>query len=73
MSSHYLKLAVPAVLNAITMQAVMQMNIIFLSHMGDATIISGAGLGNMTVNILCLSLMIGLNGAIDTLVSQTFG
>jgi Na+-driven multidrug efflux pump len=60
-------------LNAVTQQVVMQMNIIFLAHMNDAVLISGAGLGNMTINILLFSFMLGLAGAVETLVSQTYG
>ena len=73
MSKHYLKLAVPAIANGITTLVALQMNIIFLSRVSSATVIAGAGLGNMTVNIMGLSLLYGLNGATDTLVSQSYG
>lgn len=36
-------------------------------------IIKGIGLGNMILNILCFAVSQGLNGALETLVSQAFG
>ena len=41
----------------------------FIGHLNDPAKIAGAGLGNMYVNIFCQSIILGLNGAIATLVS----
>jgi len=49
------------------------MNIIAVVRIGSAETIAGVGLGTVTVNMLCLSLMIGANGAQETLASQAFG
>lgn len=35
--------------------------------------IKGIGLGNIVLNILCFSIPFGLNGSLETLVSQAFG
>jgi len=69
MSKHYLKLAIPAIVNAVFMAMVWQMNIIAVVRMGNAETIAGVGLGTVTINMLCLSLMIGANGAQETLAS----
>jgi Na+-driven multidrug efflux pump len=63
MARHYLKLAIPAIVNAIFMSLVWQMNIIVVVRIGNAGMIAGVGLGTVTLNMLCLSLMIGANGA----------
>lgn len=37
------------------------------------SIIKGIGLGNMIMNILCFDICLGLNGALETLISQAYG
>ncbi|CDW85568.1 na+-driven multidrug efflux pump [Stylonychia lemnae] len=49
------------------------MNIVFVGHYGDATMVAAAGLGNMFSNIICLLTIYGLNGGISTLCSQAYG
>ena len=39
----------------------------------DEDIVGGVGMGNMTQNLLGLSIILGLNSTIDTLVSQAAG
>ncbi len=48
-------------------------NTAFNGHMPEAEMIAGAGLGSMYCTIVGLSLTIGLNSALTTLISQTFG
>ena len=52
---------------------VMQSNLIFLGRIGKAPLVAGVGLGSVTLNIMCLTLVYGVNGAVDTLASQAFG
>ncbi|CDW76053.1 na+-driven multidrug efflux pump [Stylonychia lemnae] len=49
------------------------MNLVFIGHHGDATMVAAAGLGNMYSNITCLLIIYGLNGGIATLCSQAYG
>ena len=35
--------------------------------------LAGIGLGNMMLNVFCFALTQGLNGAVDTFVSQAYG
>jgi Na+-driven multidrug efflux pump len=39
-------------------------NMIFVGHLNDSAKVAGVGLGNMYVNIVSQSIMLGLNGAI---------
>ena len=42
-------------------------------HYKDPTVMAGVGLGNMTKVLLGTTLMYGVNGGIDTYVSQAAG
>lgn len=48
-------------------------NTAVLSHYGNASVVAGAGLGVMFINMFVYGIFEGLNGAIDTLVSQSYG
>jgi MATE family multidrug resistance protein len=48
-------------------------SISFIGHMGDTALIAGVGLANMIVNIVIISGAYGMNGALETLVTQGFG
>lgn len=48
-------------------------NLIFVGHYGNQAMIAGLGMANMINNILGMSLCLGMNGAVETLVSQSFG
>jgi multidrug resistance protein, MATE family len=48
-------------------------NLIFLGHLNKAELLAGVGVGNMFQNFCGLSIIIGLNGALETLVSQAYG
>ena len=44
-------------------------NTIYAGSLDDAAKLAGVGLGNTTLNIVCLSICMGMNGALETLVS----
>ncbi len=44
-------------------------NLIFIGNCGNKTMIAGLGLGSMINNILGTSFFIGINVAVETLVS----
>ena len=48
-------------------------NTYYVGHLNNAALLAGVGMGNMLINVLAYSIMQGLNGAIETLVSQSFG
>ena len=45
----------------------------FAGHLGTESLMAGVGIGNIYMNILFVSTIWGLNGAISTLVSQAYG
>ena len=45
----------------------------FETNENTTTVIKGIGLGNMILNLLIFSVSNGLNGALETLVSHSFG
>jgi Na+-driven multidrug efflux pump len=48
-------------------------NTAFAGHLGDEAELAGVGMANMFVNILCLSVIYGLNETLNTFVSQSYG
>jgi MATE family multidrug resistance protein len=62
-------LALPTVLSAILTFFVEIINVAFIGHLNDSYMLSGVGLGNMMVNALWVSVYMGINGALETLVS----
>ena len=46
-----------------------QINVIFIGSLKDPAKLSGIGVGNMVTNMVPYSLMIGINTALETLVS----
>lgn len=62
-------LALPTVLSAILTFFVEIVNIAFIGHLNDSLMISGVGMGNMMVNAFWFSVYMGINGALETLVS----
>jgi len=49
------------------------MNLIFLGRLNKADLLAGVGVGNMVINFVGMSTIIGFNGALETLVSQAYG
>ena len=64
---------IPSSLTLLVEFGVIWSNIVFISMLNNATLISAWGLGNTTIALVILSIDIGLWGGIDTLVSQAFG
>ena len=68
-----LALAIPSTLCMIVMMFQEMVNLSFLGHLNQPELLAGVGTGNMTQNMLGLSIIIGFNGALETLVSQAYG
>lgn len=64
-----LKQAIPAILCAVANMVQENVNLIFIGHLNDAEMMAGVGMGNMIMNILGLTIAMGLNGALETLSS----
>ena len=48
-------------------------NTLFIASLGDEVLIAAVGLGNMTLNMIGLSILFGLGTTLDTLLSQAAG
>ena len=69
----FLKLAVPNIL-LLTLNYLDEIiNTLFIASLGDEVLIAAVGLGNMTLNMIGLSVLFGLGTTLDTLLSQAAG
>lgn len=69
MSLHIVRVAVPTILGQVFALLVVAANTAFVGHLGNNSMLAGVGLGTLYVNIFCQSIILGLNGALQTLVS----
>lgn len=67
------KISVPNMLQNVIVMMVEILNVVFIGKLGDPAMVAGIGLGNATQNLCGLSVIIGLNSALDTLISQAAG
>ena len=65
----FLKIAVPAVFTNLIAFATVVTNGVFAGRMDDPIRLASVGLSSVCVNIMVLSIMIGLNAAQETLTS----
>ena len=69
MSQNIVTIAVPTILGQVFALIIYAFNTAFIGQLGDSAKLAGVGLGTLYVNIFCQSIILGLNGAIATLVS----
>lgn len=67
------KILLTTTLTSVLLWAIFAINEVFANSLEDQQVVSGVRLG--TAVLLCAGLwvLVGLNGALDTLVSQAFG
>lgn len=68
-----MKVSIGPIISMIFYMLVQLINTYYVGHTNDAVLISGVGMGNMLINVLAFAIMQGLNGALETLVSRSFG
>jgi Na+-driven multidrug efflux pump len=68
-----IKLSVGPIISMVFYMIVQLVNTYFIGHSDEASLIAGVGMGNMLINVMAFAVMLGLNGALETLVSQSFG
>lgn len=68
-----IKLSVGPIISMIFYMIVQLVNTWFIGHTNDPRLIAGVGMGNMLINVLAFATMQGMNGALETLISQSFG
>jgi len=67
------KLSVPPIISMFFFFFVQLVSTYFIGNLNDPLLIGGVGMGNMLINVLCFAVIWGLNGALETLVSQANG
>jgi Na+-driven multidrug efflux pump len=67
------KVSIGPIISMVFYMFVQLLNTYYVGHTNDAVLISGVGMGNMLINVLAFAVMQGLNGALETLVSRSFG
>ena len=63
------RVAFPAILTMVFSLMIDLVNMLFIAHTDDSAKMAGIGLGNMFVNIISQSVILGINGGISTLAS----
>ncbi len=68
-----LRLAFPPIISMFFQFFIQLINTYYVGHLNDSLIMAGVGMGNMMINVFCFAVTNGLNSALETLVSQSFG
>jgi Na+-driven multidrug efflux pump len=68
-----LNLAVPSCLYMAMRAVVNFINLMFSGHLKNQLMLAGMGLANMTNTVAALSIMVGFNSVLTTLISQAKG
>ena len=74
-TNEILRLAIPTIITQIIFKCQDTVNLIFLGQWekGDKNLVAGVGLGNLCTTFSGFTVMIGMNCALDTLISQAAG
>ena len=64
---------IPGTCCQITLMLSEVVNLLFIGQLNDPNILAGVGMGNCIQNMCGYSIVVGLNGALETLVSQAYG
>ena len=67
------KMAIPLIVGMLLFCLIQNINVYFVGNLNEPALLAGVGMGNMLINVLCFAVVQGLNGALETLVSQSFG
>lgn len=67
------QLATQPILSMLFYVLVQLINTFFVGNLNNAALLGGVGMGNMLINVLGFAVQQGLNGALETLVSQSYG
>ena len=72
-SLEFFKLAIPTMISCLFLFLTFTINTAFAGMLDDPAKLAGVGLGTTFLNILCFEILMGMNGAVETLVSQAYG
>lgn len=63
------KIAVPAMMTFFFQFLSELINTYFIGLLNEPKKLAGAGMGNIILNMMCVSVYLGMNGALETLIS----
>ena len=66
-------MAIPLVVGMLLFLFIQLINTWFIGNLNEPKVMAGVGMGNMLINVLFFALTEGLNGALETFVSQSYG
>ena len=66
---NFLQLAIPAMISCFFLFFLFVINAVFAGRLNDATKLAGFGLGQTWLEVVCFTVLIGTNGAQETLTS----
>ena len=70
---NFLKLAIPTIISCFFLFFLFTINAVFAGRLNNAVKLAAAGLGQSWLNVMCFHILVGTNGAQETLTSQAFG
>ena len=66
-------ISVPQIFTTVAFQLINMTSIYFVGHYGDTSLLAGLGMGNVLISAICLAFSFGLNGTLESKVSQCYG
>jgi multidrug resistance protein, MATE family len=67
------KISLPQILTTVSFQVTNVMTVYFIGHYCSKEIMAGVGMGNVIVGSFCMAFCFGLNGTLESKVSQSYG
>jgi Na+-driven multidrug efflux pump len=68
-----LKFSFASSVGCVTIFLIEMINIAYAGGFNDLSVLAGVGLANITVNVVAISVIFGMNGALETFVAQSYG
>ena len=65
--------SMPTIISSLFFQLLYFINAVYAGHMNDEAKLAGIGLGTCLLECITLYVIIGMNGALETLVSTAYG
>ncbi len=66
-------IGVPSAVSLLSINLLESINLAFVGHLGSPNIIAGVGLGNTLLNFTCLTVIMAVQDALNTFLSQAYG
>ena len=70
---HIFSIAAPTIISQLLLQLTYFINTVYAGRLNDEAKLAGVGVGVSILECFTLYILIGLNGAMETLVAQAYG